>query len=66
MPVLPRETGWLAWVGRPAPLTRLLARAAGFLAVSLHGLVNFLERHTTYFLLVVLVAAVVMIVVLTR
>lgn len=66
LPVLPRETSWLAWIGRPAPLARLLGRGAGFFAVTLHGLVNFLERHTTYFLLVVLVAAVVLIVVLTR
>jgi formate hydrogenlyase subunit 3/multisubunit Na+/H+ antiporter MnhD subunit len=66
LPVLPRETGWLAWVGQPTPLTRLLGRAAGALAVALQGLVHFLERHTTYFLLVVLVAAVVVIVVLTR
>lgn len=66
LPFLPGETGWLAWIGQPAPLARLLGRAAGALAVALHGLVNFLERHTTYFLLVVLVAAVLMIVVLTR
>ena len=65
VPVLPHETGWLAWIGRPAPLIRLLGRAAAFLAVALQGLVTFLERHTAYFLLVVLVAAVVMVVVLT-
>jgi hypothetical protein len=66
VPVLSRETGWLAWVGQPTPLARLLGQAAGSFTVVLQGLINFLERHTTYFLLVVLVAAVVVIVVLTR
>jgi hypothetical protein len=66
LPVLPRETSWLTWVSRPAPLSRLFARAAGALAVALHSLVSFLERHTTYFLLVVLVAAALVLAILTR
>ncbi len=66
LPVLSQETGWLAWVSRPTSLFGLLGRLAGLLAVALHSLVNFLERHTTYFLLVVLVAAAVVLIVLTR
>lgn len=66
LPVLPQETGWLAWAGRPAPLFRLFGQLAGLLTTALHSLVNFLERHTTYFLLVVLVAAAVVVIILTR
>jgi formate hydrogenlyase subunit 3/multisubunit Na+/H+ antiporter MnhD subunit len=66
LPVLPRETGWLAWVGRPVLLSRLFGQVTGVLGVALHGLVNFLERHTTYFLLVVLVAAAIVVIALAR
>jgi hypothetical protein len=66
LPVLPQESGWLAWISQPTPLFRLLARLAAILATGLHSLVSFLERHTTYFLLVVLAAAAIVLIVLTR
>jgi multicomponent Na+:H+ antiporter subunit D len=64
--VLPQETTWLAWLGRPAPLYRLLGQLALLLGTAINSLVNFLERHTTYFLLVVLIAATLVLIILTR
>lgn len=66
IPVLPGETGWLAWVGRPVLLYRLFTYLAGYVVTVIHNLVRFLERHTAYFLLVVLVAATIVFIVMTR
>ncbi len=66
LPVLPDEAAWLAWIGRPVPVYRFLGRAAGLAGSAAGRLVTFLERHTTYFLLLMLFIALVVVVVLTR
>ncbi len=66
LPVLPQESSWLAWVGRPAQLYRTLAQALAWVGQLFQSIVTFLERHTTYYLLAVLVVATVILIVLTR
>lgn len=66
LPVLPDEVTWLAWIGQPAPVYRFLGRVAGLAGSAAGRLVNFLERHTTYFLLLMLFIALAVVVVLTR
>ncbi len=64
--VLPKEATWLAWIGRPAAFYRFFAYLAGYIVTLIHNLVTFLERHTTYFVLLVLAAATIVLIVLTR
>jgi len=66
LPALPGETAWLSWVGQPASLYRLFGRLLGRAAGGTRRVANFLERHTTYFLLFVLVAAGAVLIFLTR
>ncbi len=66
LPVLPEEAAWLAWIGRPVPVYRFLGRLAGLAGNAAGRLVTFLERHTTYFLLLMLFIALAVVVVLTR
>lgn len=53
-----QEIAWLGWIGGPVLLYRFVDRMIGRAAASINRLVTFLERHTTFFMLVVLVAVV--------
>lgn len=66
LPVLPGETAWLAWLGQPTPLYRLLGRLGDGVVLVTRNAVDFLERHTTYFLLAVLGVAAAVLIILTR
>ncbi len=64
--LLPQETAWLSWLAWPTQLYRRLGQAALGVGTAINSLVNFLERHTAYFLLVVLIAATIVLIILTR
>lgn len=66
LPVLPDEAIWPAWIGQPAPVYRFLGRVAGLAGSAAGRLVTFLERHTTYFLLLTLFIALAAVFILTR
>jgi len=66
LPVLPDEAAWLAWPAQPSPVYRFLGQLAGQAGKAFGRLVAFLERHTTYFLLVMLLIVLAVVIVLTR
>lgn len=66
LPVLSRDTAWLARVAQPVALYRGVVRLGYALGAGIERTVRFLERHTTYFLLFVLIAAGAAVIALTR
>ncbi|MGC8874006.1 MAG: proton-conducting transporter membrane subunit [Chloroflexia bacterium] len=66
LPVLNRDTAWLAWIAQPVGLYRAFARLGNAFGTGVERAMRFLERHTTYFLLFVLIAAGATVIALTR
>lgn len=66
LPALPQEIAWIAWVGQPVPIYRFFGHLLGWAGGRMQRLVTFLERHTTYFLLVTLILAGIILLVFTR
>jgi formate hydrogenlyase subunit 3/multisubunit Na+/H+ antiporter MnhD subunit len=66
LPVLTRESAWAARVGQPTSLYQFAGRLLGRIGAGIQQVMTYLERHTTFFLVVVLVAATLVLIVFTR